>query len=89
MSYFDTLTLQQQIGEYMNLREYLFRERLTKKAFAKKINYSPVTLSLYVSGKIRLSKRLADIIEKASDGKVTAEEILKDNPSERYKKSIS
>lgn len=61
----------------MDLREYLFRKRLTVKQLADKLEYSRTHLSQIVNGHIKPSPRLAKSIEKETDGEVTAEELLK------------
>lgn len=61
----------------MDLREYLFRQRISVQEFAEKLEYSRTHLSLIVNGKGRPSPRLAKAIEKATNGEVTAEELLK------------
>ncbi len=60
----------------MELREYLFRNYLTVIDFAKQINHSRTYLSLIVGGHKIPSRKLAKIIQDATKGEVTAEEIL-------------
>lgn len=67
----------------MKLRDYLYFERIAIKDFAKKINYAPSHIGEYMSGRNRLSRKAADLIEKATDGKVTAKEILDANPPKK------
>jgi len=59
----------------MDLREYLFRKRMNVSYFAKVINYDRSSISRIVHGK-KPGRKLAAIIEKATDGKVTAKELL-------------
>lgn len=61
----------------MNLREYLFRQRISVQDFAEKLEYSRTHLSLIVNGKGKPSPRLAKSIERATNGEVTAQELLK------------
>lgn len=72
----------------MNLRDYLHFERIATKHFAQELDISPTHLYAYLSGRIRISKKLARAIEKKTNGKVTAEEVLKGNPKKNkiYKK---
>lgn len=61
----------------MELKLYLMKNRLTIKEFCEKVNYSRNQISGVMSGKLRASKKLAKIIEQATNGEVTAEEVLK------------
>jgi plasmid maintenance system antidote protein VapI len=60
----------------MDLREYLFRKRLTIRKFAKQIDYSVVTISSVINGKVKAGPKLARYVEKASGGEVTAPELI-------------
>jgi DNA-binding transcriptional regulator YdaS (Cro superfamily) len=62
----------------VELREYLFHKRLTLTAFCKHINYDVAYISKIIHGNRKPGRKLAEIIEKATDGEVTAEELLKD-----------
>jgi DNA-binding transcriptional regulator YdaS (Cro superfamily) len=64
----------------MNLRDYLHFQRITTAEFARRINYYHGTLNEYMRGRVRVSKRLAEVIEKATNGEVTAKEVLEQNP---------
>lgn len=64
----------------MNLRDYLHKERITAKSFAETINYTPDHIRNYIRGSTKLGKKAAILIEKATNGKVTAKEIMKGNP---------
>ncbi len=61
----------------MDLREYLFRERMTVADFARKLDYSRVHISGIVNGTLNASAKLARAIEKATEGKVKAEIFVK------------
>lgn len=61
----------------MDLREYLFRNRLTVTEFAKKINYGRTYINEIVSGNRTPGRKLAEAIEKATDGHVKAADLLK------------
>jgi transcriptional regulator with XRE-family HTH domain len=63
----------------MKLKLYLVSHRLTIKEFCETINYSRNQISGVMNGKLNASKKLAKIIEKATNGEVKAEEILKIN----------
>jgi len=65
------------LGDTMNLREYLFVKRITVKDFSELVDYSRTHLSAIVNGKLRPSPKLARRIEKATEGEVTVEELLK------------
>jgi hypothetical protein len=61
----------------MDLREYLFRNELHVSDFAKTVNYSRQHLSGVIHGTIKPGRKLAEAIEKATNGEVKAEELLK------------
>lgn len=60
----------------MELKIYLVKNRLTIKEFCEMVNYSRNQISGVINGKLRPSKKLAKIIEKATNGEVTVEELL-------------
>lgn len=60
----------------MKLKLYLVRKRMTIKEFSEAVNYSRNQISGVISGKLNASPKLAKIIEKATGGEVTAQEIL-------------
>jgi DNA-binding transcriptional regulator YdaS (Cro superfamily) len=64
------------LGDRMNLREYLFYNRISIKEFAEKIEYSRPHLSGIIHGKYRPSARLAKTIELATNGEVTVKELM-------------
>lgn len=64
----------------MNLRDYLHFERITLKSFCDSIEMSPTHLGGYINGRLRVSKKVARAIERATNGKVTAKQVMKDNP---------
>ncbi len=61
----------------MDLREYLFHKRLTVVEFSKIVDYSRDHISRIIHGHKTPSKKLARAIEKATDGEVKAESLLK------------
>lgn len=61
----------------MDLREYLFRKRISVTDFGKMLNYSRAHLSKIIHGKQLPSRKLAEAIEKATHGEVKAIELLK------------
>lgn len=60
----------------MDLREYLFRNRLTVKEFSEKIKYQRTYISAVIHGKTP-GKKLASAIEEATAGEVKAKDLLK------------
>ena len=60
----------------MDLREYLFRKNLKVKAFADSIEHNRSYINAIVSGYKKPGKSLAKIIEFATQGEVTAAELL-------------
>jgi DNA-binding transcriptional regulator YdaS (Cro superfamily) len=71
----------------MDLREWLFRNRIKITPFARSLEYDPVHLNKIVNGKRNPSKRLAKAIEKATNGEVKADELVNrvlTDPEKRY-----
>lgn len=66
-----------EIGEHMNLREYLFHNRLSVKKFSEILDSSRNYISQVVNERVVPSKKLARNIEKATNGQVTSKELLK------------
>ena len=60
----------------MDLREYLFRNRMKGTEFAKKIGYNARYINSIVRGDFPAGPRLAETISKATDHAVTVEEIV-------------
>jgi len=60
----------------MDLREYLFRKKLTVTDFAKQINYGRTYVNEIVTGNRTPGRKLVEAIEKATNGEVTAKELL-------------
>lgn len=67
----------------MKLKDYLHFEEKKIKDFAQEINCHPLTITGYLHKRTRLSKKMALIIEKATNGKVTVKEILELNPPKK------
>jgi DNA-binding transcriptional regulator YdaS (Cro superfamily) len=59
----------------MDLREYLFRKRISLTEFSEQIGYARTYMSGVVNGK-KPGKKLAKAIEKATNGQVTVDELL-------------
>lgn len=62
----------------MELREYLFRKRMKISEFSKQINYGRGYINEIINGTKKPGKKIAEAIEKATNGEVTAQEVLKD-----------
>ena len=60
----------------MNLREYLKRSKIKHYVFAEKIGISKGHVWQILSGKRGASKKLATRIEEATEGAVTAYEVI-------------
>ena len=60
----------------MELREYLFRHRITVTELAKQINYERTYVNAVVTGSKKPGRKLAQAIEKATNGEVMARELL-------------
>lgn len=64
--------------DYMDLREYLFRFRITATAFSKKVECSRNYISMIQRGEAIPSNRLARDIVAQTGGIVTMEDLTKD-----------
>lgn len=64
------------IGEIMELKKYLFLKRINITEFSEKIEISRSYLSAIANGKLIPSRKIARQIERATEGEVTAKEIL-------------
>lgn len=62
----------------MDLREYLFRNRLSITDFAKKINYDRNYISKIMHSVRSPGQKLAKEIEKATNGEVKANDLIKE-----------
>jgi DNA-binding transcriptional regulator YdaS (Cro superfamily) len=60
----------------MELREWLFRKKITQTKLAKEVGVSKQYMYLVCSNKHRVSSKLALKIEKFTNGEVTAEELV-------------
>lgn len=58
----------------MDLREYLFRKRITATEFAKQINYSPHYLYAIIGGSVKPGRKFKEIVKQATNGEVIFEE---------------
>ncbi len=59
----------------MNLRDFLHMERIRGVDFARLVNHQPEYICQIRNGKIKPGKKLAKLIELATDGKVTVAEL--------------
>jgi DNA-binding transcriptional regulator YdaS (Cro superfamily) len=62
----------------MDLREYLFRNRISVTDFSNKLEYSRTHISEIMNGRRNCPKRLAILIESATKGQVSINDLLKD-----------
>jgi transcriptional regulator with XRE-family HTH domain len=60
----------------MDLREYLFRKKLTVTEFAKKINYGRTYVNEIITGNRTPGRKLAEAIEKETNGEVTIKDLI-------------
>jgi hypothetical protein len=67
----------------MNLRVYLAIENMSVTEFSKKINYNLTYISKLIGGKHHAGRKLAKIVEKATDGKVKMPISEKDGRSKK------
>ena len=64
-------------GENMNIKEYLYLNRMSVNEFAGRINCSRSYFSRLINGHVKPGKRLAKDIEEATNGKIKAKDLLK------------
>lgn len=64
-------------GDNMNLKEYLFLNRISVNDFAQKIKCNRSYFSRVINGHIKPGRRLAEDIEEATNGAVKAKDLLK------------
>ncbi len=69
----------------MDLREYLFFNKITQSKFSEDIQCTRSYLSGIIHKKIKPSKRLAKSIEIVTNGEVKVEDLLKGFPDEEKK----
>ncbi|MCE2982758.1 MAG: helix-turn-helix domain-containing protein [Parachlamydia sp.] len=70
----------------MDLKEYLEEHRLTYREFAESLEIHLFSLKNIVYGKRRPSIQLATKIELLTNGKVTVEDLLKEQPGKPTKR---
>lgn len=59
----------------MDLREYLFRKRISVTEFARQIDFARAYLNQVVSKRRIPGKKMAEIIEHATNGEVTLKDL--------------
>lgn len=62
----------------MELKLYLVKNKITIKEFCEKIGYSRNQISGIANGKLKPSMRLAKVIEEATHGEVTIDDLMKE-----------
>lgn len=60
----------------MNLRDYLYYNKISVKDFSKNLDYSRTHISAIIHGRLKPTKRLAKAIEQATNGEVKAEDLI-------------
>lgn len=60
-----------------DLKEHLYQKRMTITEFAEKVNATRPYISSIINGRYKPGKRLAMDIERATDGLITAESLMK------------
>lgn len=71
---FDKMLLK---GIHMDLREYLFKMRISKKEFAHHINYAPGYIVAICAGRLYPGRKMAEVIEHVTEGLVKVDELMK------------
>jgi hypothetical protein len=62
------------------LRLWLMKKGIYASDLAKVVSYTPTSLRNYITGRTKISKKGAMLIEIATSGEVTAKELLDHNP---------
>lgn len=70
----------------MNLRDYLDAHHISVIDFSKLVGCHNITLSAYMHKRLRISKFLAQAIERVTDGKLTAKQLIAHNVPLKNKK---
>lgn len=73
----------------MELKLYLVKNKLTVNEFSETLNYSRTHLSAIINGRLSPSKKLAKMIQKATNGEVKVEELMKEIEKKETPKSPS
>lgn len=60
----------------MKIRIYLLKKGLTIKQFAESIDFEPSYIAAIARGKVKAGRKVARIIEKATEGEIKAEEVI-------------
>lgn len=60
----------------MSLRIYLLKKGMTIAQFARSIDFQPSYIAAIARGKVKAGRKVARIIEMATDGQIKAEEII-------------
>jgi ribosome-binding protein aMBF1 (putative translation factor) len=79
------LVLNLKTRSFMRLRIYLFTKGMTIADFAKSIDFQPRYISAIGRGACKAGKKVARVIEKATNGVVTAQEVLSEYDERRKK----
>ncbi len=66
------------VGENMTLREYLKIRDLNIKDFSEQLDYSRCYLSMVINGSKKPGSKLLRMIERKTEGQVTAENAFSD-----------
>lgn len=64
-------------GDHMDLKDYLYIKRMTINEFSELVGYSRNHISGIINKRLKPNKRLAQYIEKMTNGEVKAEDLLK------------
>ena len=68
----------------MDLRTYLFKNRISQVDFARMLGVARPTMNCYLSGKFMPSESTVKKIEKLTDGKVTVKDLRRGKPFRDY-----
>lgn len=73
----------------MDLRRYLFENRITQKQFAESIDYSRAYITLIANGQItKVGRKFARAVQKATNGVVTLEDLCNHPRRHRCRKPV-
>ena len=65
----------------MILRDYLYFNRISITDFANMCNYHPKHIGGYLSGRIKISRKCAQLISQATNNEISIEKLMKLNPA--------
>jgi len=72
----------------MTLKDYLIKNKITYREFAKKTGYTLLHIHNYLQRKSRITRRTATAFSVATDGECSVKDLLEWNPIKNINKEI-